>query len=63
MRNELTLVPERLNRWSIFGTQTYAGILDTKLLPKVTAYLIEVGATDPRNSVIGSDNILVLERF
>ncbi|MAQ11899.1 MAG: hypothetical protein CL721_00895 [Chloroflexi bacterium] len=47
----------------VFGTQTHVGTLDTKLLPKVTAYLTEVGVTDPKNSVIGSDNILVLERF
>jgi calcineurin-like phosphoesterase len=37
--------------------------LDTKLLPKVTVYLTEVGVTDRMNFVTGSDNILVLEHF
>ena len=56
MRNKLRLVPERPNLWSNWHPNT-CGTLDTKLLPNVTAYLTEVGVTDPKNSVIGSDNI------
>ncbi|MEC8910258.1 MAG: YmdB family metallophosphoesterase, partial [Chloroflexota bacterium] len=33
----------------VIGTQTHVGTLDTKLLPNATAYLTEVGVTDPKN--------------
>ena len=48
---------------AIFGTHTHVGTIDTRILPKGTAYVSDVGMTGPVNSVIGSDTGAVLERF
>ncbi|NQW23509.1 MAG: TIGR00282 family metallophosphoesterase [SAR202 cluster bacterium] len=47
----------------VFGTHTHVGTVDTRILPKGTAYLTDVGMTGPTDSVIGSDKNAVLERF
>ena len=44
-------------------THTHVGTVDTRILPKGTAYVTDVGMTGPVNSVIGSDSGAVLERF
>ena len=48
---------------AVFGTHTHVGTIDTRILPKGTAYVTDVGMTGPVNSVIGSDSGAVLERF
>jgi calcineurin-like phosphoesterase len=39
------------------------GTVDTRILPRGTAYLTDVGMTGPVDSVIGSDREAVLDRF
>jgi len=48
---------------AVLGTHTHVGTVDTRILPKGTAYVTDVGMTGPVNSVIGSDSGAVLERF
>ena len=48
---------------AVLGTHTHVGTVDTRVLPKGTAYLTDVGMTGPIDSVIGSDTGAVLERF
>ncbi len=48
---------------AVLGTHTHVGTVDTRILPKGTAYVTDVGMTGPVNSVIGSDTGAVLERF
>ena len=48
---------------AVVGTHTHVGTVDTRVLPKGTAYVSDVGMTGPTNSVIGSDTSAVLERF
>ena len=48
---------------AVLGTHTHVGTVDTRILPKGTAYLTDVGMTGPVDSVIGSDTEAVLERF
>ena len=48
---------------AVLGTHTHVGTVDTRILPKGTAYVTDVGMTGPVNSVIGSDTSAVLERF
>lgn len=48
---------------AVLGTHTHVGTVDTRVLPKGTAYLTDVGMTGPTDSVIGSDTEAVLERF
>lgn len=48
---------------AVLGTHTHVGTVDTRILPKGTAYLTDVGMTGPVNSVIGSDTNAVLDRF
>ena len=47
----------------VFGTHTHVGTVDTRILPRGTAYLTDVGMTGPVDSVIGSDREAVLDRF
>jgi len=47
----------------VFGTHTYVGTVDAKILPKGTTYLTDVGMTGPQDSMIGSSVETVLERF
>lgn len=48
---------------AVVGTHTHVGTVDTKILPKGTAFVTDVGMTGPVNSVIGSDVNAVLDRF
>ena len=48
---------------AVLGTHTHVGTVDTRILPKGTAYLTDVGMTGPVNSVIGSDTNAALDRF
>ncbi len=48
---------------AVLGTHTHVGTVDTRVLPKGTAYLTDVGMTGPTDSVIGSNTDAVLERF
>ena len=48
---------------AVLGTHTHVGTVDTRVLPRGTAYLTDVGMTGPMDSVIGSDTSAVLERF
>ena len=48
---------------AVLGTHTHVGTVDTRILPKGTAYVTDVGMTGPVNSVIGSESGAVLERF
>ena len=48
---------------AVVGTHTHVGTVDTRVLPKGTAYVSDVGMTGPMDSVIGSDVSVVVERF
>ena len=48
---------------AVLGTHTHVGTADTRILPKGTAFVTDVGMTGPYNSVIGSDINVVLEGF
>jgi len=48
---------------AVVGTHTHVGTVDTRILPKGTAFVTDVGMAGPVNSVIGSDSGAVLERF
>lgn len=48
---------------AVLGTHTHIGTIDSKILPRGTAYVTDIGMTGPDNSVIGDDIDAVLERF
>ena len=48
---------------AVLGTHTHVGTVDTRILPKGTAYVTAVGMTGPVDSVIGSETGAVLARF
>ncbi|HEX78717.1 MAG TPA: TIGR00282 family metallophosphoesterase [Dehalococcoidia bacterium] len=48
---------------AVLGTHTHVGTIDSKILPKGTAYVTDIGMTGPDNSIIGDDIDAVLERF
>jgi metallophosphoesterase (TIGR00282 family) len=48
---------------AVVGTHTHVGTVDSRILPKGTAYVSDVGMTGPRDSVIGSETGAVLDRF
>jgi metallophosphoesterase (TIGR00282 family) len=48
---------------SVTGTHTHVGTVDSRILPKGTAYISDVGMVGPVNSVIGSNIQDVLSRF
>ncbi len=48
---------------AVVGTHTHVGTVDSRILPKGTAYITDVGMTGPMDSVIGSDTVAVMERF
>jgi metallophosphoesterase (TIGR00282 family) len=48
---------------AIAGTHTHVGTVDTRILPKGTAYVTDLGMVGATNSVIGSTIGDVLERF
>lgn len=48
---------------AVLGTHTHIGTIDSKILPRGTAYVTDIGMTGPDNSIIGDDIDAVLERF
>ena len=48
---------------ALVGTHTHVPTADTKLLPRGTAYVTDLGMTGPVNSIIGSRPDDVLSRF
>lgn len=48
---------------AVVGTHTHVGTVDTRLLPKGTAYVTDIGMAGPIDSVIGDNPEEVLQRF
>ncbi|MBI2849488.1 MAG: TIGR00282 family metallophosphoesterase [Chloroflexi bacterium] len=48
---------------AVLGTHTHVGTIDTRLLPKGTAYVTDIGMAGPIDSVIGDNTEEVLQRF
>ena len=48
---------------AVAGTHTHVGTVDTRVLPRGTAYVSDLGMVGPTDSVIGSEIEDVLERF
>jgi metallophosphoesterase (TIGR00282 family) len=48
---------------AVVGTHTHIPTADARLLPKGTAYVTDVGMVGPRDSCIGMDKDVVLQRF
>ena len=48
---------------AVLGTHTHVGTVDTRLLPRGTAYITDIGMTGPENSVIGVETEAVIQRF
>ena len=48
---------------AVLGTHTHVGTIDTKILPRGTAYVTDIGMVGPVNSIIGDDIESVTERF
>ncbi len=48
---------------AVLGTHTHVGTVDTRILPKGTAFVSDVGMTGPMDSVIGSEVSAVVDRF
>lgn len=48
---------------AILGTHTHVGTVDTRVLPKGTAFVCDVGMVGARDSVIGDDIDAVISRF
>ncbi len=48
---------------AVLGTHTHVATADTRILPKGTAFVCDVGMTGARDSVIGDDVDCVIRRF
>jgi metallophosphoesterase (TIGR00282 family) len=48
---------------AVLGTHTHVGTIDTRLLPRGTAYVTDIGMAGPIDSVIGDNPDEVLQRF
>jgi metallophosphoesterase (TIGR00282 family) len=48
---------------AVLGTHTHVGTIDTRVLPKGTAFVSDVGMAGATNSVIGDDTDTVIQRF
>jgi metallophosphoesterase (TIGR00282 family) len=48
---------------AVCGTHTHVQTADERILPEGTAYITDIGMTGPRDSVIGVDKDVVLEKF
>ena len=48
---------------AVLGTHTHVATTDSRVLPKGTAFVSDVGMVGPVNSVIGAEPEAVLERF
>ena len=47
----------------VFGTHTHVPTADARILPQGTAYVTDLGMVGPRDSVIGMDRGISLQRF
>jgi metallophosphoesterase (TIGR00282 family) len=47
----------------IYGTHTHVQTNDSRILPKGTFYLTDIGMTGPLNGIIGVQKDIVIERF
>jgi len=48
---------------AVCGTHTHVQTADERIMPYGTAYITDIGMTGPRDSVIGVDKDIVLEKF
>lgn len=48
---------------AVLGTHTHVQTADERVLPAGTAYITDVGMTGPRDSVIGTNKEIVLQKF
>jgi metallophosphoesterase (TIGR00282 family) len=48
---------------AVVGTHTHVQTADERVLPAGTAYITDVGMTGPRDSVIGTDKDIVVQKF
>ncbi|MBE9469922.1 MAG: TIGR00282 family metallophosphoesterase [Chloroflexi bacterium] len=48
---------------AVLGTHTHVGTIDTRILPRGTAYVTDIGMVGPMDSVIGDDIDSVINRF
>ena len=48
---------------AVVGTHTHVGTIDTRVLPRGTAYITDIGMVGPADSVIGDNIDSVLDRF
>ena len=48
---------------AVLGTHTHVATVDTRLLPRGTAYVTDIGMVGPVDSVIGDDVQSVIQRF
>ena len=48
---------------AVVGTHTHVPTADTRLLPKGTGFVTDLGMTGPHNSIIGSSVETVIEKF
>ncbi len=48
---------------AVVGTHTHVQTADEQILPNGTAYITDVGMTGPKDSVIGTEPDIVIERF
>ncbi len=48
---------------AVFGTHTHIQTSDERVLPKGTGYITDVGMTGPRNSVLGVETDIIINKF
>jgi hypothetical protein len=48
---------------AVLGTHTHVGTVDTRVLPRGTAFVSDVGMVGAADSVIGDDKDSVIDRF
>lgn len=48
---------------AVFGTHTHIPTADTQILPKGTAYITDVGMVGARDSVLGVEPQIIIDRF
>jgi calcineurin-like phosphoesterase len=45
------------------GTHTHIGTVDTRILPKGTAFVTDIGMVGPQDSIIGNETDNIIEKF
>ena len=48
---------------AVFGTHTHIQTADSKILPKGTGYITDLGMTGPEHSILGLDKNTIIKRF